>query len=234
MDPETAAKYEKMNWGMKNIVISIFGSSIMEGRIGADTADERWYNILQGKLSERFPAICFPVVNGAVGGESTREVMRRFDRDALAYSPDYLLVMVGGNNNDYTKPERIVPLEEVKSLMEEMLRRAPVKTQVVAVVFGPVINEQHQCSKNTAYLAALKKMSIAGLNELLEPERKIFREFIKKYSLPSLDLYETFKDAPEKYILPDGVHLNKHGHAVFAEKMFEIMEKLISKKENIQ
>jgi len=62
----------------------------------------------------------------------------------------------------------------------------------------------------------------------------MFREFIEKYSLPSLDLYETLKDAPEKYILPDGVHLNKHGHAVFAEKMFEILEKLISEKEKIQ
>ena len=223
-----------MNWGMKNIVVSIFGSSIMEGRIGADTAGERWYNILQSKLSERFPAICFPVVNGAVGGESTREVMRRFDHDVLAYSPDCLLCMFGGNNNDYAKPERIVPLDEIKNLMEELLRRTPPKTQVVAVVFGPVINEQHQCSKDPVFIEAFKKKNIPGPNELLEPSRKMFREFIEKYSLPSLDLYETFKDVPEKYILPDGVHLNKYGHAVFAEKMFEILEKLISEKEKIQ
>lgn len=37
-----------------------------------------------------------------------------------------------------------------------------------------------------------------------------------------------------EYIVPDGVHLNKHGHAVFAEEMFAIMGKLISAKENIQ
>ncbi len=217
---------------MKNIVISIFGSSIMEGLIGADTASERWYNMLQRKLSERFPALCFPVVNGAVGGESTREVMRRFDRDVLAYAPDYLLVMCGGNNNDFTKPERIVPRKEFKDLIEEMLRRTPPKTQVVGVVYGPVINAQHKQSKHPAYCAAFKKMKIAGLNELAEPQRRIFRELIKKHSLPSLDLYETFKDAPGKYLLPDGGHLNKYGHAVFAGKMFEIMEKLISKMED--
>jgi len=73
---------------------------------GADKASDRWYNILQAKLSERFPAICFPVVNGAVGGESTRECMARFDREVLAYNPDYCLFMIGGNNHDCSRPER--------------------------------------------------------------------------------------------------------------------------------
>jgi len=222
-----------MNWGMKNVVIAISGSSIMEGRIGADTAGERWYNILQRKLSERFPAICFPVVNGAVGGESTREVMQRFDRDVLAYSPDYILFMFGGNNNDYAKPERIVPLDEINTHMEDLLRRIPEKTQVVAVVIGPVINEQHQCSTNPVFIEAFKQQQVPGPNELLEPGRQLFREFINKHALPSLDLYEAFKDAPEQYLLPDGIHLNKHGHAVFAERMFGIMETLIVEKETI-
>jgi len=218
---------------MKNVVISVFGSSIMEGRIGADTAAERWYNILQAKLSERFPAICFPIVNGAVGGESTREIMRRFDGDVLAYSPDYLLVMVGGNNSDYANPERIVPPEEARRLVEDMLRRTPAKTRVVGIIFGPVINELHGCSRNPVFLEAFRKNGVAGVNEQLEPYRRLFRECIRQHGLPSLDLYETFKDAPEHYLLPDGIHLNKHGHAVFAQKIFETLERLLIEKEAI-
>ena len=73
-----------MGWGMRNAVICLFGSSIMEGRIGVEDPLDRWYNILQRMLSRARPDICFPIVNGAVGGESTREIMVRLDRDVLA------------------------------------------------------------------------------------------------------------------------------------------------------
>jgi len=64
-----------MPWGMKNIVICLFGSSIMEGRIGVEDPNDRWYNVFQRLLSKAHPDTCFPVVNSAVGGESTREIM---------------------------------------------------------------------------------------------------------------------------------------------------------------
>ena len=68
-----------MAWGMRNIVISLFGSSIMEGRIGVEQAADRYYMILQRKLSERFPDVCFSIVNGAVGGWSPRELRKIYD-----------------------------------------------------------------------------------------------------------------------------------------------------------
>ena len=104
---------------MKNVVISIFGSSIMEGRIGADKVADRWYNILQAKLAERFPAICFSIINGAVGGESTRECMARFNNAVIAYNPDYCLFMIGGNNHDCRHPERILAEGELEKLMDK-------------------------------------------------------------------------------------------------------------------
>lgn len=216
-----------MAWGMKNIVISVFGSSIMEGRIGVDDPMDRWYNILQCKLSRRFPEICFPIVNGAVGGESTRECMLRFDRDVLAYSPDYLLLMIGANNHDYSNPARIVAMPELRSLTETLIERLPAKTKVAGVVIGPVINQYHGITMNPAFAEPLKKFG--GLDQMMEPEREFFRDVIRRNRWPSIDLYKLFQNDPERYVLTsDGIHLSPEGHALFGEEMFRLLEKEIA------
>ncbi len=220
-----------MAWGMKNVVISIFGSSIMEGRIGAATASERWYQILQAKLSERFPEICFAMINGAVGGESTRECMARFDRDVLAYNPDYCLVMIGANNHDCQRPERILAEGELEKLMEEFKERLPKKTQPIGVILNQCVNEWHFATQHPDFQDYVKRFG--GLDEALEIERNKCRAFIRRNNWPSLDLYKLFEPDPGRYILhEDGIHLSKEGHRLFAEKMAELMERLIARKVN--
>ncbi len=216
-----------MGWGMKNVVVSIFGSSIMEGRIGAPRAADRWYSLLQAALSERFPAVCFPFVNGAVGGESTRECMARFDRDILAYNPDWCLCMVGGNNHDCTRPERILAEGELERLMDDLAARLPAKTRPVGVVINPVVNDWHFVTRHPAFQDHLKPYG--GLNEVIEVEREKFRKFIREHQWPSLDLSQVFAHDPGKYILrEDGIHLGPAGHRLFADKMFELLEPLIA------
>lgn len=213
---------------MENVIISLFGSSIMEGVIGVEP-EERWYEIMRGHLTRRFPDICFAVVNGAVGGESTRECMRRFGRDVLAYSPDYLLVMFGGNNEDHTRPERIVPLDEVRRHMTGMMAQIPDKTRVVGVGLGPVINERHWAAKHPAFAGPFAKCG-GGLDELLEPYREIARRFFRERNCPFLDLYPLLDRGRHEYLLPDGIHLNREGHKLFGLEMFSIMEQEITEK----
>ena len=215
-----------MAWGMRNITLCIFGSSIMEGRIGADKASERWYNILQARLSERFPAICFPFINGAVGGESTRECMSRFDRDVLAYNPDYCLFMIGGNNHDCARPERILREGELEQLMSDFAERLPERTTPIGVVINQCVNKWHSETNNPVFQEYLKEYG--GLDEALEIEREKFRNFIREHKWHSLDLYKLFVADPGKYILhEDGIHLSKAGHELFALKMFELIERII-------
>ena len=106
-----------MAWGMRNLKISIFGSSIMEGRIGVNCAADRYYSILQKKLSERFPEVCFSIFNGAVGGWSTRELMTHVEEYVLDYSPDYCIVMFGANNKDLSNPARVLKEGELEQVL---------------------------------------------------------------------------------------------------------------------
>jgi lysophospholipase L1-like esterase len=216
-----------MAWGMTNIVICIYGSSIMEGRIGVEDPIDRWYNQFQQLLSRAHPAVCFPIVNSAVGGESTREVMSRFDRDILPYNPDFCLFMVGANNHDCQNPGRILADGELERLMDAFVARLPAKTKPVGVVLNPVVDDWHFISKHPAfrdYLAAFG----GSLDASVQPEREQARAFYARHNWPYLDLYALMSHDPRRYVLPeDGIHLNKTGHELFARTMFELVSGLL-------
>lgn len=214
---------------MKNIVISLFGSSIMEGLLGTDRVCERYYMLLHEKLSRRFPDICFSLINGAAGGWSTRELMAELDERVLKYAPDYCLVMFGANNDDLEHPERILAPGEFETLMERFQQKLPHNCQRIGVVLNPVINDRHWVSRSTepVWKEALRRYG--GLNEKLAPEREAARRFYCANGYPVIDLGELMKDAPEKYICQDGIHLSPEGHAFFADTAFKVLELLIEK-----
>ena len=216
-----------MAWGMKNIVICIFGSSIMEGRIGVDDPQDRWYNVFQRLLSYAHPDTCFSIINSAVGGESTREVMSRFDRDILPYNPDFCLFMAGGNNHDCQNPGRILAEGEFQILLDRFAARLPEKTTPVGAVLNPVVDEWHFVTKHPTFRDYLVPFD-GSLDASLNPEREFARSFYVRHDWPYLDLYALMSDNPVKYILPeDGIHMNKTGHAVFAREMFQLVDSLL-------
>ncbi len=216
-----------MAWGMKNIVISLYGSSIMEGRIGVNYPHERWYNIFHRLLSDAHPDTCIAIINNAVGGESTREVMSRFDQDILPYHPDFCLFMVGGNNHDCQKPSRILAEGELQTLLDSFLSRLPTKTKPVGAVFNPVVDDWHFITRHPAFKEYLAAFG-GSLDASLEAEREFARSFYIQHEWPYLDLYTLMSEDPKKYLLPeDGVHLNKLGHELFGQQMFQLIDGLL-------
>lgn len=216
-----------MAWGMRNIVTCLFGSSIMEGRIGVEDPMDRWYNIFQGMLSRAFPEICFPIVNSAVGGESTREVVSRLERDVLPHQPDFCVFMAGGNNHDCQNPARILADGELQILLDRLAAGMPRRTRPVGVVLNPVVDEWHFATRHPAYRDYLAAFG-GSLDASLEPERQCAREFYRRNGWPYLDLHELMFGDPGKYVLrQDGIHMNKTGHELFAREMFQIVRGLV-------
>ncbi len=199
----------------------------MEGRIGVEDPLYRWYNILQQLLSHAWPDTCFSMVNSAVGGESTREIMQRLECDVLSYNPHYCLFMAGANNHDYNNPHRILVEGEFQSLLETYAERLPQRTQTIGVVLNPVVDDWHFVTRDTAYQEFLTAFG-GSLDASLQQERDTARDFYIQNNWPCLDLYALMSEAPEKYVMPqDGIHLNRAGHELFAQKMFDIFRSLL-------
>lgn len=218
---------DHMVWGMKNVVLCSFGSSIMEGRIGVKDPMGRWYNLLHTRLSRERPATCFSIINSAVGGESTREIMARLDRDVLTHQPNICMFMVGGNNHDCQRPHRILAQGELQTLMERFASSIPEKTRVIGVILNPVVDDWHFATRHPDYQTHLAAFA-GSLDASLNIERDMARDFYEHQNWPCLDLYRIMRHAPEKYVLrEDGIHMNPAGHALFAEKMFELVNDLL-------
>ncbi len=212
---------------MKNIVIELWGSSIMEGVLGVENPADRWFALLRSELEAMFPDTAFSVINGAVGGESSREIMARFNRDFLPYNPDYALVMFGFNNDDFMRPERVLKPGEFERLMENFSMRLPLKTKPVGIVGGPIIDKYHFWTTHPAFREYLSQFG-GSLDRAEEPEREKFRAFLRKRQWPVLDLYDLLKSDPEKYIRHcDGVHLSPEGHRCFAHAVALLLKTLI-------
>lgn len=213
---------------MKNIVISLFGSSIMEGVAGASTPGERWYSVLHRMLSDRFPDICFSIVNAAVGGESTRELMAHVDRDVFSRNPDYCLCMFGWNNDDVLKPGRRVFPDELQELMDEFTKLAQdANCTPIGIVTNPVLEEFHFCSRVPEYKAI--NDPAGGMDAYHDWERDMSRRHFEAHCWDYVDLYKLMLDRKYDFMLhSDGIHLTVEGHRFFAEKVFECLEKLVA------
>ncbi|NLB54170.1 MAG: hypothetical protein GX811_00095 [Lentisphaerae bacterium] len=214
---------------MKNIKISLFGSSIVEGTLGASAPEKRWYNILHNKLSNRFPSINFPIYNGGEGGKSTRELMAFYKKSVLDFNPDYLLLMPGWNNKDLNRPERIVEIDEFRDLTVKMIDSLPATSRTILILMQPCKSEWHFCHSQEIYQDAFKKAGVPGLDELSEPYRVAVRELANERNLPMIDLFSLMQNEVEQCILRgDGIHLTDYGHKLFAQAAFEELERHIA------
>lgn len=214
----------------KTITIVGFGDSITEAKIRVEE-DQRWLNVLAQKLKAAFPDRAFNVINSGVGGNSAREAMARFDKAVLTHDPDYVLLEFGGNNNDPTKPERRVPPDEFKALLERFRTSLPAKTGVIVITFPPVIWESHAYWKNPAYRDYLQKSEKEGMS--LDNYVSITREFARKNAFPIYDLNAELtalgeRDGRQTYTLDDGVHLTPAGNRVLAEGAFRVLREKIA------
>ena len=215
-----------MAWGMKNYTIQLFGSSIMEGRIGVKNASERWYEIMRGQLCEMFPATCFAIYNGAVGGQSLRELMAHFAIDLEGHTPDLCLAMFGWNNSDLEHKGRFVSIDEQKKLMESFCDHLPKTTKVVGVISNPMIDKYHFVSRSPSYDSIRERYGT--VNAFHDIERENARQFFRQKNMPFLDLSVLMATDTEKYILSsDGIHLTPEGHRLFGIEMSRMLKDIL-------
>ena len=195
--------------------IVAFGDSITEGLAGGITPEQNWLNQLSKKLGSGFE-----LVNAGVGGNSSREAMARYERDVLAHDPDIVLLEFGGNNHD-PAPERKfrrVPDEEFRELLEKFKNGLPDHCKVIVITFPPVINEQHQY---------FTRVPGGKVDEELQSQRQIVRDFAGENGYPLLDLYKLIYPRRYELILPDGVHLSPAGQTFFAEEVEKVLRAVL-------
>ncbi|MFA5864785.1 MAG: GDSL-type esterase/lipase family protein [Phycisphaerae bacterium] len=219
----------------KNVTIIGFGDSITEAVIDMPDENKRWLNILKEKLSADFKKYEFTVINSGIGGNSAREAMARFEKDVVTAKPDFVILEFGGNNEDIAKPDRIVGLEEFKTLLDKYKQGLPTKTKTIIVTFPPVLDDLHAYGKNPAFKEHYQKAG--GIDKSVDPYREMTRTFANENGFPIYDFYRRLMmlgklNGRNTYTMNDGVHLTQKGNMILAEGVFEVLKNMLKQIED--
>jgi lysophospholipase L1-like esterase len=195
---------------MKTIVCH--GDSLTEG---ADLdKNYTWPSLVENKLHVN-------VVNSGIGGDTSGGLLGRFYQDVVQHQPE-MVVILGGTNDLWWDVDINLILANIFAMACQAQYRSIVP--VVGLPL-PLYMENIQHQEMMAPIAGWDKC-INKLSELVTA----LTAAAKASDIACLDFYHPFLDAKGdvmgKFFLEDGLHPNKQGHLLMAEKMVELLHRL--------
>ncbi|MDZ4198206.1 MAG: SGNH/GDSL hydrolase family protein [Kiritimatiellia bacterium] len=158
--------------GGRKLRILAFGSSNTERFL----AGTHWFDCLELALRMRYGRahLC---CNAGVGGDTTRDLLRRIEADALAFHPDAAFVTIGGNDSN---PDRGIGQQEFRdNLLELRSRLAETGCRVVfQTYYAPMLGELDE-ARRTAFDACMETVvAVASeTNSVLVDHYRLWRPF---------------------------------------------------------
>ena len=193
---------------MKTIVCH--GDSLTEG---ADfNKNYTWPLLVENRVNVK-------VINSGIGGDTSGGLLGRFYEDVVRHRPDVVLIL-GGTNDLWWD----LDINLIQANIFTMACQAQYHN--IAPIVGlplPLCMDNIQHQEMMAPIAGWEK-SVHKLAELT----KALAISAKESDIVCLDFYHPFFDAQGRVrancFLEDGLHPNKEGHRLMAEKMVELLQ----------
>lgn len=153
-------------------------------------------------------------MNSATSGDTSRQLLARFDDEVLAYSPDYLFIMIGVNDawriaEFPVNTEVHISSEETASNMEKMILKSREKG-AEPIIISPFFMDLDK-----------KEFMRYHVDEI----NSLYKKLAEKYSVGYIDVQSAIDNWISKassYILSkDRVHPKAIGVSLIARTIFE-------------
>jgi lysophospholipase L1-like esterase len=178
-----------------------FGDSLTARNEGYHTP------MLTTKLSKQLPN--YEIINAGVAGHTTKDAMKRIQKDVLTYHPEIVTVMFGSND---AATHKKVSIKTYEDNLFEIIRLIGAKKTIL--ITPPPVDESLQPNRRNDEIAKYADVVTKIANETGSYDIDFFTEMV---SIP---------DYEQKLvgILNDGLH--------FGEEGYDILVSLITKKVN--
>jgi lysophospholipase L1-like esterase len=194
-----------------NDLILFTGDSITDcdrDRTNPDSLGTGYVNMVADRLRRKAPELNLRFRNTGIGGDRTKDLLARWDRDCIGLQPNWVSILVGVNNTwrrydtaDHTTDAQF----EVE--YRELLQRIKDNTDARIILCSPFL--LHVDS------------SVEGMREDLNPKISIIRNLAEEYGALWVDFDAAFVAAEQRHIpsywAGDGVHPTQQGYALMAE-----------------
>jgi lysophospholipase L1-like esterase len=167
-----------------------------------DSITEGWRT-----LEQDFAGLGVPVVNRGIGGDTTPNLIYRFDEDVLSLHPRALVILIGTNDlGEHTSPGQIA--DNLRVLHKKIRAAAPDIPMAWCLVMPR--------RGNDTYPERIRDLN-ARIRELVKTDPKItLCDTYAPLALPD------GSSKPEDFS-PDRLHLNPMGYAVWRETVTPIV-----------
>lgn len=193
-------------------------------------------------LQEELPRHGIPaqVINAGIGGHTTADAARRFEKDVLARRPDVVIMQFGLNDGSvevWRKPPATQPRvavadyrENLRKMIESLKLRG---VHVILMSFNPM---RWTPKMRELYGRPPYRVDVAdGFNVVLQDYLQTVRELARTEQVSFLDVYAAY----EKYhavpgrsmdaLFSDGVHPNDEGQRIVADLILAELDRLKSR-----
>ncbi len=175
--------------------ILAFGSSNTERFL----PDMHWFDVLDVAIRDKYGRVHY-CINTGISGNTTRDLLQRFDRDAALYQPHVVIITIGGND---CNPDKNLSIEDFERNLLTLHRQfTEMGTLVVFQTYYAVISDGSQRFLNFyKYSDVVRKVAADTQSALLD---QLARWELLQQHYP--DLYVP--------LMRDAFHLNRRGNRV--------------------
>ncbi len=183
-------------------VICIFGDSITWGAYDLELGG--WANRLKIYFDNKGDYVT-DVYNLGVSGDNVSDVLKRFDVEAQARTPDTIILAIGINDSSDPSSPQGTNFSKFESEFKQLLEKSHKYTKRIIIVGLTNVDEE---SGNHGYK-----------NSSIEKYDEIIKTISVNENLSFVDLFKSLI----KEDLVDGLHPNANGHRKIFEKIKEFV-----------
>ena len=195
-------------------------------QVRVDRHEQRgWTTILANRIALAYPERRIRYINRAIGGNSSRQMLARFDSDVLAHRPQWLMLSAGVVEVRRTyQPDRmseVVLLEEYASNLTTMVSRAR-NADMQVILLEPTPHAR-------PVTGGPPEVTLQDVNTLTRQYALTMQQVAQEMQVGFVPLFETFlhvegRLAGESSLYADEVHLNARGDLLYSQLVYQHLE----------
>ena len=204
---------------MKKLFLTLTAGLLAASIANAQNAAEKKFTVVclgdsithAGYPAELEKLLPIRVINAGVNGNTSRQGLKRLERDVLSRKPDAVIIFFGVNDSRLDAPKIHVPLPEYETNLSTIIDRCrAIGAKVILGASPPVDSEAYYTRHpKTNYLA------VGGLEPWLTKYRETVLRVVESKRVPLVDLNQRLTNEPA-WRQPDGVHPTDEGNKILA------------------
>ena len=195
-------------------------------RVHVDRHENRgWTAMLANRLQLTYPERHIRYINAGIGGNSSRQMMARFDADVLAHQPQWLLLSAGVVEVRRTyQPDHAserVPLDEYVANLTIITSKA-LKVGMEVILLEPTPHAR-------AVTDSPLEVTLQDVNNLTRQYAMAMAQVAQKTEVGFVSLFETFLEIENRLpgrasLYADEVHLNARGDLLYSQLVYQYLD----------